>query len=198
MLKVKEVIVVEGKYDKQRLSEFIDGTIITTSGFRIFKDKEKQTLIRKLSAEKGLIVMTDSDSAGLIIRNFLKGIVPNAEIKNCYVPQIAGKEKRKSEPSKEGLLGVEGLSMEILKEALLRCGAGVGEHDNFKDYSPLTKADLYEMGLVGRDNSAQLRKKFMESLSLPTYLSSNAFLEVINSLFSKEEIVDKLNSLLYN
>ncbi len=195
MLKVKEVIIVEGKYDKQKLSQFIDGTIITTSGFRVFKDKEKQTLIRKLSAEKGLIVMTDSDCAGLVIRNFLKGIVPGAVIKNCYVPQIAGKEKRKTEPSKEGFLGVEGLSIEILKEALVKCGAGVGEQENTKHSDPITKTDLFEMGLAGRENSAQLRKKLMESLGLPTYLSSNAFLEVINSLFSKEDILDKLKSL---
>lgn len=195
MLKVKEVIIVEGKYDKQRLSEFIDGTIITTSGFRVFKDKEKQTLIRKLSAEKGLIVMTDSDSAGLVIRNFLKGIVSGTEIKNCYIPQIAGKEKRKSEPSKEGLLGVEGLSTEILKDALLKCGAGVGEQENTKLSDPVTKTDLFLLGLSGRENSAQLRRKLLETLGLPTYLSSNAFLEVINSLFSKEEILDKLMSL---
>ena len=195
MLKVKEVIVVEGKYDKQQLSGFISGTIVTTSGFRIFKDKEKQTLIRRLSEEKGIVIMTDSDSAGLVIRNFLKGIVPGVLIKNCYVPQILGKEKRKSEPSKEGYLGVEGLSTEILEEALRKCGVGVGESDTNVPRVPITKSDLYELGLSGRENSSQLRRGLMADLGLPTYLSANAFLEVINSLYSREEILDKLKYL---
>ena len=195
MLCVKEIIIVEGKYDKQRLSQFIDATIITTSGFRIFKDKEKQALIRRLSEDKGIVIMTDSDSAGLVIRNFIKGIVPSATIKNCYVPQIAGKEKRKTEASKEGFLGVEGLSEDVLREALLKCAVGVGNTEKSSPKQPVTKTDLYLMGLTGRENSAMLRKRFMEELGLPTYLSSNAFLEILNSLFSKEEVLDKLKSL---
>lgn len=195
MLKVKEVIIVEGKYDKQRLSQFIDGTIITTSGFRVFKDKEKQTLIRKLSEEKGIVIMTDSDGAGLVIRNFLKGITNSDAIKNCYVPQIIGKEKRKEAPSKEGYLGVEGLSEDILREALLKCGVGVGDCDAQPLSEPVTKTDLFELGLYGRENSAYLRKKLMSELGLPTYLSSNAFLDVINSLFSMQEIIDKIKKL---
>lgn len=192
MLKIKEAIIVEGKYDKQRLSEFIDAPIITTSGFRIFKDKDKQLLVRKLAEQRGLLIMTDSDSAGLVIRNFLKGIVPSDKIKNCYIPRIEGKEKRKAAPSKEGILGVEGLSKELLQEALLKAGINVGEGISHKNTTPITKTDLFEMGLSGRDNSAVLRKKLMEELQLPTYLSSNAFLEVINSLFTKQEILDKL------
>jgi len=195
MLKIREVIIVEGKYDKQRLSEFIDASIITTSGFRVFKDKEKQKLIRKLAQDKGILIMTDSDGAGLVIRNFLKGIVPAQKIKNCYIPCVEGKEKRKSTPSKEGLLGVEGLSHNTLKSALLRCGVDVGE-DNKMSCSPrITKNDLYEMGLSGKDNSAVLRKKLMEELELPTYLSSNAFLEILNSLYTKQEILDKVSSM---
>ncbi|MBR3972090.1 MAG: DUF4093 domain-containing protein [Ruminococcus sp.] len=192
MLKIKEAIIVEGKYDKQRLSEFIDAPIITTSGFRVFKDKEKQTLIRKLAEDRGLLIMTDSDSAGLVIRNFLKGIVPSDKIKNCYIPRVEGKEKRKAAPSKEGVLGVEGLSREVLQASLLRAGISVGEGSSARSSEPITKSDLFEMGLSGRENSALLRKKLMEELRLPTYLSSNAFLEVINSLFTKQEILDKL------
>lgn len=195
MLKVKEAIIVEGKYDKQRLSEFLDAVIITTSGFRVFKDKEKQSLIRKLALERGLIVMTDSDGAGLVIRNFLKGIVPAESVKHCYIPQIEGKEKRKDTPSKEGLLGVEGLNCDVLREALLRCGADVGQGRDTAQIDPITKTDLFEMGLSGRENSAVLRRKLMENLELPTYLSTNALLEVINSLYSKQEVLDKLSVL---
>ncbi len=195
MLKVKEAVIVEGKYDKQRLSEFLDAVIIPTSGFRVFKDKEKQQLIRKLALERGIVIMTDSDKAGLVIRNFLKGIVPQNVVKQCYVPQIAGKEKRKDAPSKEGLLGVEGLRHQVLYDALLSCGADVGQNAEPRVLEPMTKSDMFEMGLSGRENSAVLRKRLMESLGLPTYLSANALLDVINSLYSKQEVLDKLNSI---
>lgn len=195
MLKIKEAVIVEGKYDKQKLSEFLDTVIITTSGFRVFKDKEKQQLIRRLAKERGLLVMTDSDSAGFVIRNFLRGIVPDSQIKHCYIPQIVGKEKRKTAPSKEGFLGVEGLNADILREALVKSGVDVGQRTSTELKNPVTKSDMFEMGLSGRENSAVLRKKLMESLGLPTYLSTNALLEVINSLYSKEEVLDKLNSI---
>ena len=195
MLKIKEAVIVEGKYDKQRLSEFLDTIIITTSGFRIFKDKEKQQLIRKLAQERGLLVMTDSDSAGFVIRNFLRGIVPDSQIKHCYIPQITGKEKRKDTPSKEGFLGVEGLSIQMLQDALVKSGVDVGQGSAVRSGTPVTKSDLFEMGLSGRENSAMLRQKLMISLGLPTYLSTNALLEVINSLYSKEEMLDKLNMM---
>ncbi len=195
MLKLREAVIVEGKYDKQRLSEFIDAPIITTSGFRIFKDKEKQALIRRLSEERGILVMTDSDKAGGVIRNFLKGIISDGEIKHCYIPCVKGKEKRKEAPSKENLLGVEGLSHELLKEALLRSGATVEGEEATEKKEKITKSDLFEMGLSGRENSAQLRVKFLESLSLPTYLSSNAMLELLNTLYTKEEVLDKLRKL---
>lgn len=195
MLKIKEAVIVEGKYDKQRLQEFIDAPIITTSGFRVFKDKEKQELIRKLSKERGLLVMTDSDSAGFVIRNFLKGIVPESQIKHCYIPQIKGKEKRKDTPSKEGLLGVEGLSLDILREALIKSSVNVGQGSDLPPKELITKSDFFEMGLSGRENSALLRKKLMQELGLPTYLSSNALLEVINSLYTKQDILDKLKAM---
>lgn len=194
MLNIKEAIIVEGKYDVQRLKEFIASPIIPTSGFRIFKDKEKQTLIRKLATERGIVILTDSDGAGLVIRNFIKGICPEASIKNCYVPQIYGKEKRKSAPSKEGFLGVEGLTEEIISDALHRCGILV-DNKSYAIYKPVTKSDLYEMGLSGRENSAKLREKLMQDLGLPTYLSANAFLEIINSLYTKQELLDKLGSM---
>ncbi|MGN0452571.1 MAG: toprim domain-containing protein [Ruminococcus sp.] len=196
MLEIKEAIIVEGKYDKQRLREFISSPIITTSGFRIFKDKEKQSLIRKLSRERGLVIMTDSDSAGFVIRNFLKGIVPEKSIKHCYIPTVEGKEKRKEKPSKEGVLGVEGLSVRVLEESLLRCGATVGDCSEAKEINRgITKSDMFLMGLSGRDKASELRLKLCESLGLPKYLSSNALLEVLNSLYTKQEILDKLQEL---
>lgn len=195
MLKIKEAVIVEGKYDKQRLQEFLDAPIITTSGFRVFKDKEKQELIRKLSKERGLLVMTDSDSAGFVIRNFLKGIVPESQIKHCYIPQVKGKEKRKDTASKEGFLGVEGLSIDVLREALIKSSVDVGQGTELAHKELITKSDLYEMGLSGRENSAELRRKLMLELGLPTYLSANALLEVINSLYTKQEILDKLKSI---
>ena len=195
MLKIKEAVIVEGKYDKQRLSEFIDAPIITTSGFRVFKDKEKQSLIRRLAQDRGIVIMTDSDSAGFVIRNFLRGIIPDSEIKHCYIPQIKGKEKRKAAPSKEGYLGVEGLSADILREALIKSGVDVGQGTQTKCTSTLTKTDMFELGLSGRDNSAELRRRLMSELGLPTYLSANALLDVLNSLYSKEEVLDKLKSM---
>lgn len=195
MLKIKEAVIVEGKYDKQRIREFIDAPIITTSGFRVFKDKEKQQLIRRLALERGIVIMTDSDSAGFVIRNFLRGIVPDASIKHCYIPQIEGKEKRKASPSKEGILGVEGLSTEILRDALLRSGVDIGEGSAERITDPITKTDMFEMGLSGRENSAELRRKLLTELGLPTYLSANALLELINSLYTKQEILDKLKSM---
>lgn len=195
MLKIREAVIVEGKYDKQRLSEFIDAPIITTSGFRVFRDKEKQQLIRKLARERGLIIMTDSDSAGFVIRNFLKGITGDASVKNCYIPLVEGKEKRKDKPSKEGTLGVEGLSVEMLKDALSRAGVTDIEIENSGTREVLTKTDMYEMGLCGKDNSKSLRDKLLRSLGFPTYLSSNALLELLNDLYTKEEILDKLKVL---
>lgn len=195
MLKIREAVIVEGKYDKQRLKEFIDAPIITTSGFRVFKDKEKQQLIRKLAAERGLLIMTDSDCAGFVIRNFLRGIVPEGSIRHCYIPQIEGKEKRKDNPSKEGILGVEGLSTEILRDALLKSGVDIGEGTPEHSTEPITKTDMYDMGLSGRENSAELRRKLMSELELPTYLSSNALLEILNSLYTKQEILDKLKNM---
>lgn len=188
MISIKEAVIVEGRYDKIKLSEVIDTPVIETSGFRIFKDKEKQNLIRKIAEERGIIVLTDSDSAGFVIRNFLKGNVSEEKIKHAYIPQLKGKEKRKSEASKEGLLGVEGVSAEIIAEAVRKSGATILGEDNEIKKSEITKQDLYELGLTGRENSAILREKLLKKLELPTYLSTNAMLSALNCLYSLEEL----------
>lgn len=198
MLEIKETIVVEGKYDLMKLKEFIASPIITTEGFRIFADKEKQFLIREIAAKNGIVLMTDPDRAGQVIRSFLRGIADKSKVRQCYVPLIKGVEKRKSAPSKEGLLGVEGLSAEILKEALIRCGAEIAGEKKSEQKQEITKMDLYELGLSGRENSAKIRQQLLESLGLPTYLSANAMLCAINCLYNKQEIVDKLNEICYN
>lgn len=188
MISIKEAVIVEGRYDKIKLSEVIDTPVIETGGFRIFKDKEKQNLIRKIAEERGILILTDSDSAGFVIRNFLKGNVPEGKIKHAYIPQLKGKEKRKSEVSKEGLLGVEGVSAEIIADAVRKSGATIlGENNEIK-MSCITKQDLYELGLTGKENSAVLREKLLKKLGLPTYLSTNAMLSALNCLYSLEEL----------
>ena len=188
MISIKEAVIVEGRYDKIKLSEVIDTPVIETGGFRIFKDKEKQNLIRKIAEERGILVLTDSDSAGFVIRNFLKGSVPEEKIKHAYIPQLKGKEKRKSEESKEGLLGVEGVSAEIIADAVRKSGATILGEDNEIKKSEITKQDLYELGLTGKENSAILREELLRKLELPTYLSTNAMLSALNCLYSLEEL----------
>lgn len=188
MISIKEAVIVEGRYDKIKLSEVIDTPVIETGGFRIFKDKEKQNLIRKIAEERGILVLTDSDSAGFVIRNFLKGSVPEDRIKHAYIPQLKGKEKRKSESSKEGLLGVEGVSAEVISDAVRKSGATILGEDNEQKASEITKQDLYELGLTGRDNSAVMREKLLKKLELPIYLSTNAMLSALNCLYSLKEL----------
>lgn len=188
MISIKEAVIVEGRYDKIKLSEVIDTPVIETGGFRIFKDKEKQNLIRKIAEERGILVLTDSDSAGFVIRNFLKGSVPEEKIKHAYIPQLKGKEKRKSEESKEGLLGVEGVSAEIIADAVRKSAATILGEDNEIKKSEITKQDLYELGLTGKENSAILREELLRKLELPTYLSTNAMLSALNCLYSLEEL----------
>ncbi|MBR4949830.1 MAG: DUF4093 domain-containing protein [Clostridia bacterium] len=187
MIRLKEAIIVEGKYDKICLSSFIDALIIETGGFRIFKDKEKRALIRHLAEKNGLIIMTDSDSAGFVIRNHIKNIVGNQNITNVYIPEILGKEKRKATPSKEGLLGVEGLEEEIIIEALKKFNV-TGEKTPEKT-NPVTKSDLFSLSLSGNANSNEKRQKIYKKLGIPSYLSVNAFLDIINSTMTKEEFI---------
>lgn len=195
MIELKEAVIVEGRYDKILLRGFIDAPIIETGGFRVFKDKEKQNLIRKLSETRGIIIMTDSDSAGFVIRNFLKGIVPSEKIKHCYIPQIKGKEKRKAEESKDGYLGVEGLDEKTIAEALKRSGVRVCGQKTERGFEEITKDDFYELGLSGRENSAKLREKLLKKLEMPTYLSANAFLAVLNCFYSKKDLLDILRDM---
>lgn len=186
MYKVSEVIVVEGRYDKNTLSQVVDAVIIETSGFGIFNDKEKQKLLRQMAEKRGLIVMTDSDGAGFVIRNFIKGAVDPKLVKHAYIPDVCGKEKRKTKASKEGLLGVEGMSPEVIIEALRRAGATIdGESGN--ETARISKADLYAKGLTGRENSALLRKALLKRLELPEKLSTDSMLQVLNALMTREE-----------
>jgi ribonuclease M5 len=186
MIKTDRVVIVEGKYDKIKLSSILDAVIIETDGFAIFNDKEKQKLIRRLAKTKGLLVLTDSDSAGFKIRSFIGGIVSNEEIKHAYIPDIFGKEKRKVESSKEGKLGVEGIPKDILLEALRKAGVTAEKTPETKRRQ-VTKTDLYEDGLSGRDDSASKRKAFLKSLDLPELLSANKLLPIINTFLTYEE-----------
>ena len=185
MIKLKQAVIVEGKYDKIKLSKFIDALIITTDGFRIFKDNEKRALLRLLAKDFGLIVMTDSDYAGQMIRQHLKSIIDTGDIIQVYLPQIKGKEKRKLKESAQGFLGVEGLSEECITEALLKSGVNT---DSAQNTELLTKADLFELGLFGRDNSSALREKVLKALDLPNVLSTSSLLDYINRSRRTEEL----------
>lgn len=188
MIPVKEVIVVEGRYDKNTLSQVFDAVIIETSGFGVFNDKEKLALLRRLAETRGLVVLTDSDGAGFVIRNFIKGAVDPALVKQAYIPDIPGRERRKSAPSKEGKLGVEGMSPEVLVEALRRAGATLGGEAATHRSGGITKATLYELGLSGGSGSAQRRRALLKKLDLPEKLGANALLDVLNALYTKREL----------
>lgn len=185
MIKLAQAVIVEGKYDKIKLSSIIDAVIITTNGFNIFKDTEKLELIRYYAEKTGIIIMTDSDSAGFTIRNHIKGAVKKGTVINVYIPDIMGKEKRKLKPSAEGKLGVEGVEKKIILEALEKAGvtASAGE-----EREKITKTDLFTLGLSGGKNSSELRKKLLEYLKLPSLLSPNSMLEVLNTMLSLEEL----------
>ncbi len=187
MIKIKQAIIVEGKYDKIRLSNLTDALIIPTNGFSIYKDKETAELIRTLAKKTGIIILTDSDSAGLQIRNALRSIVHEGEVINVYIPDIPGKERRKRVPSKQGLLGVEGIDDEILLQAFER--AGVFAEKSAAPKEPITKADLVELGLSGGENSAAARAALQKKLGLPERLSANLLLEILNVMYSREEFL---------
>lgn len=186
MIKTDRAVIVEGKYDKIKLSSVIDAVIIETDGFGIFNDKEKQALIRRLAQTKGLLILTDSDSAGFKIRSFIKGIVPSEQIVNAYIPDIFGKEKRKTEASKEGKLGVEGVKPQVIIDALEKAGVICSETDE-TEKKQITKLDLYEDGLSGGQDSDTLRKKLLCYLSLPERLTANSLLQILNSFLTYEE-----------
>lgn len=186
MIKLDKPVIVEGKYDKIRLSNFLDTVIIETDGFRIFSDKEKKAFIRNLAKTKGIIVMTDSDSAGFRIRNFIRNIASDGEVINVYIPDVFGKEKRKTEPSKEGKLGVEGLSDKIITEALSKAGVF---HSETKESTArqVTVTDLFEDGFTGSDNSREKKQMLLKSLALPSKMSNSQLLKLINTFMSYED-----------
>ena len=187
MRKIKEVIVVEGRYDKNTLSQIVDATVITLGGFSVFNDKEKLAFLRKLAEKQGLIVLTDSDGAGFVIRNYLKGALPKELVKQAYIPDIHGKERRKRKAGKEGKLGVEGMSPEVILTALERAGAIFedGERETPAAKDPITKADLFALGLTGGEGSAQKRQALLKKLDLPEHLNANAMLEALNLLYDR-------------
>ncbi|SDN51056.1 toprim domain-containing protein [Acetanaerobacterium elongatum] len=179
MITIKQAVIVEGKYDKIKLSSIIDAVIIETGGFSIFKNEEQLEMIRALAETTGILVLTDSDRAGFQIRSFIKGAVQKGTVLHAYIPDILGKEKRKALPSKEGKLGVEGVSKQAILEALKKAGVTAAESERHREY--ITKADLFADGLTGAPNSAELRRRLLKSLNLPERLSTNAMLDVINA-----------------
>lgn len=186
MIKIDKVIIVEGRYDKIKLSSMIDGIIIETEGFGIFKDKDKQKLIRKLAETKGIVILTDSDSAGFVIRNFITSIVPKEYITNVYIPDIYGKENRKDSPSKEGKLGVEGVSAEILKEAFKKAGIGVSQSET-NERKKITLNDFFDDGLTGDTQSKRKRTDLLKKLDLPERMSTKAMLDILNTFITYDE-----------
>jgi len=189
MKRIKQAIIVEGRYDKIRLSNIVDAVIICTDGFSIFKDTEKQELIKSLAAKTGIIILTDSDSAGFKIRSFIRSIVKQGEVLNAVTPDIYGKERRKLQPSKQGKLGVEGIPDDILIESLERCGAVTDAGNEAPSGDPLTRADLMELGLIGGDNSSNRRRELQRSLGLPELLSVKLLLEVVNKMYTRSEFI---------
>ena len=189
MLNIREAIAVEGRYDKNTLSQVVDTLIIETRGFGIFKDPERMALLRRAAERRGLIVLTDSDGAGFVIRNRIKSAIPGKFLKHAYIPDVYGKERRKRQPGKEGKLGVEGMSPQVLEQVLRRAGATFLEEGAPERESPaLTKADLYAAGLTGRPDSAQRRQALLKRLDLPEHMTANALLEVLNACYSAQEI----------
>lgn len=197
MRKVREVIVVEGRYDKNTLSQVVDATVVTLGGFAVFNDREKLSFLRRLALERGLIVLTDSDGAGFVIRNYLKGALPRDRVKQAYIPDIHGKERRKRAPGKEGKLGVEGMRPQVLLESLRRAGATFldEEDQNTALKEPITKADLFALGLTGGTGSAARRQALLRQLDLPEHLTPNALLEALNLLYTREAFLKSAESL---
>ena len=191
---IREVIVVEGRYDKNALSQVVDATIITLGGFAVFNDREKLAFLRRLAEQRGLIVLTDSDGAGFVIRNYLKGALPRDRVKQAYIPDIPGKERRKRTPGKEGKLGVEGMKPAVLLEALRRAGATFADEETVGERrkDPITKADLFALGLTGGTDSAAKRRALLKQLDLPEHLTPNGMLEALNLLYSREEFLSRM------
>lgn len=187
MLKIREAIVVEGRYDKNTLSQIVDAPILETAGFGIFKDRQRLALLRRAAEKRGLIVFTDSDGAGFVIRNYIKSAIPGKYLKHAYIPDIPGKEKRKSAPGREGKLGVEGMTQQIILEALRRAGATI-EGEEVPQTRGITKQDLMALGLSGGKDASAKRLALLKQCGLPEHMSANAMLQALNLLYSLEEL----------
>ena len=197
MVKIREAIVVEGRYDKNTLSQIVDAPILETGGFQIMKDKQMLALLRRVAATRGLIVFTDSDGAGFVIRNYLKSAISPQYLKHAYIPDVAGKERRKAAPGKEGKLGVEGMSPDILIEAIRRAGATIDGETSVSS-GVITKQDMMQLGLSGGANSSLLRQKLLKNLDFPEKMSANALLQALNLLYSLEELTHIVSNLERN
>lgn len=191
MVKCKQAIVVEGKYDKNTLSQIIDAPIFETSGFGVMNDRELLGLLRKAAEVRGLVIFTDSDGAGFVIRNFLRGALPQEGVLHAYIPELPGKEKRKTVPGKEGLLGVEGMTPEIILTALRNAGAELDGQAAERAADPITKMDLYLAGLSGGAESQKKRTELLRELELPVRMSANALVQALNLLMSREEFLHR-------
>ena len=194
MLKIREAIVVEGRYDKNTLAQIVDAPIFETAGFGIFKDKQQMALLRRVAESRGLIVFTDPDGAGFVIRNHIKSAIPGQYLKHAYVPDVMGKERRKRAPGKEGKLGVEGMTPNVILESLRRCGATI-EGADAPQCHPITKQDMMALGLSGCTDSAVKRLKLLKKLDLPEHMSANALLQALNLLYTLEELTALLQNL---
>ena len=197
MVKIKEAILVEGRYDANTLHQVVDATIFETAGFGIFKDRQKMDMLRRVAEKRGLIVLTDSDGAGFVIRNHVKSAIPGKFLKHAYIPDVPGKEKRKAAPGKEGKLGVEGMGPDILLEALRQAGATIeGEGAAPQKAAAITKQDFCDWGLSGGPDSGEKRKKLLKSLDLPERMSANALLQAVNLLYTREELEEIIQNPL--
>lgn len=194
MLRIKQAIIVEGRYDKIRLSNITDAVVICTNGFSIYKDREKQELIKSLAAKTGIIILTDSDSAGFQIRSFIRSIVKQGEVLNAVTPDILGKERRKAQPSKQGKIGVEGIPDELIEQALINAGA-VPEESPADRGEPVTRADLMDCGLIGGENCTQRRQRLQRYLGLPELLSAKLLLEVVNKMYTRSGFLEAVRKL---
>ena len=193
-MRIQEAIVVEGRYDKAALAGVVDTLILETAGFGVFKDGERLAFLRKLAEKRGLIVLTDSDGAGFVIRNYLKGAIPKDQLKHAYIPDVYGKERRKKAPGREGKLGVEGMPPEVLRQALLRAGATVLDGDApDRPQGDLTPADLFALGLSGTPDAAQRRGLLLKRLDLPEHMSAKALLAALNALYTPGELTQILS-----
>lgn len=194
MVKIQEAIVVEGRYDKNTLSQIVDAPIFETGGFAIFKDKKQMELLLRVAKTRGLIVFTDSDGAGFVIRNHIKSVIPPQYLKHAYIPDVFGKERRKATAGKEGKLGVEGMRPEILLEALRRSGATL-QDENARAVGGITKQDLMDLGLSGGCNSSEKRQRLLKTLDLPEHMTTNALLQALNLLYDRQQLTEMMQAM---